>query len=150
MTSAVGFYLQQLGMTKAELARRAGISRQHAAGIVGGTDNPSASVLARIAEVLGVTPNNLMLEGPPASFEQQRNALLGQPDAADESLLGNRPAFQEFARDAGLLSSLGVTEEELDLVRRARIEGPGPYDKQGVVKLLLLLREWRPDAGAGR
>ncbi len=78
MQSRVGYYLEQLGMKPAELARRAGISKSHVSGIARGTDRASAEVLGRIAQALGVTVDDLLTSRVPVSRQEQQASAAGR------------------------------------------------------------------------
>lgn len=51
---------EALGLSNAEVARRAGLSERRYANYVAGTREPDLATLLRIAKVLGVTPDPLL------------------------------------------------------------------------------------------
>lgn len=60
----LGFNLRRraeaLGLSNAEVARRAGLGERRYANYVGGTREPDLATLVRIAATLGVTPDQLL------------------------------------------------------------------------------------------
>ncbi len=56
---------QAKGLTQEVLAHGAEIDTRYVGGIERGQENPSVSVLGRIAAVLGVHPADLLRESPP-------------------------------------------------------------------------------------
>lgn len=55
-------HARKLGLSSAEVARRAGISERRYAYYVTGDREPDLRTLLRISIVLGVTPNDLLME----------------------------------------------------------------------------------------
>ena len=55
--------LKERGMTQRELAFHISVSPDHVSKILAGKENPSVTVLARIADVLGVSVEELMEKG---------------------------------------------------------------------------------------
>lgn len=51
---------EALGLSNAEVARRAGLGERRYANYVGGTREPDLATLLRIAQVLGLTPDRLL------------------------------------------------------------------------------------------
>lgn len=62
------------GLTQTELARQAGISKQHASGIESGRTNPSPPVLRAYAEAMGCTIAELLNTETPAPTEAPQPA----------------------------------------------------------------------------
>ena len=151
MRNNVRHCLELLGMSRAELARRTGLSRSHISGIVVRGDNASAEAFAKIADALGVTLNQLLLPDQSVSREEQLAALQrrewGTPDPA---LLGNQPGFAAFCADLKLLDSFAVTPAELEFLRNSRLEGAEVETAADMVKLLFVLRDLGLGDNAGR
>lgn len=53
------------GVTLRELSEQSGVAKSHIQNIESGYANPTVEVLYRIAKVLGVTLNDLVLDEPP-------------------------------------------------------------------------------------
>lgn len=58
---------EELGISNAEVARRAGLSERRYGNYVGGRREPDLATLVRIASVLVTTPNELLTEDNSAS-----------------------------------------------------------------------------------
>jgi XRE family transcriptional regulator, aerobic/anaerobic benzoate catabolism transcriptional regulator len=99
------------GLSLAELARRAGVSRRYLTEAEAGRANPSVVVLARLAESLESTPAALLEEAPSG----ERIALLGLRGAG-KSTVGKRLAsaleapFVELDQRIEELAGLGLSE----------------------------------------
>ena len=67
---------EELGISNAEVARRAGLSERRYGNYVSGRREPDLATLVRIAFVLATTPNDLLgsqvLKKEPADLAQQR------------------------------------------------------------------------------
>jgi transcriptional regulator with XRE-family HTH domain len=76
----------QLGLSDAEVARRAGLSERRYGYYATGEREPNLATLLRICDVLAATPNDLLLpEGKP-SPQSARNRLLARIAAATSKL----------------------------------------------------------------
>ncbi|MFC6789308.1 helix-turn-helix domain-containing protein [Methylobacterium komagatae] len=82
---------EALGLSNAEVARRAGLSERRYANYVAGTREPDLATLVRIAAILGLTPDQLLgvTGSPPASILMDRLILAAQAmgDSDLESLV---------------------------------------------------------------
>jgi transcriptional regulator with XRE-family HTH domain len=77
---------RELGLSDAEVARRAGLSERRYGYYATGEREPNLATLIRICEVLAATPNDLLLsEGKPPP-QSARERLLARIGAATESL----------------------------------------------------------------
>ena len=54
-----------LNLSNAEVARRAGLSERRYGNYVSGVREPDLATLMRICQVVGLTPNDLLLPAPP-------------------------------------------------------------------------------------
>jgi transcriptional regulator with XRE-family HTH domain len=77
---------RELGLSYAEVARRAGLSERRYGYYATGEREPNLDTLVRICEVLGATPNDMLLpEGkPPVQSASER--LLARIGAATDNL----------------------------------------------------------------
>jgi transcriptional regulator with XRE-family HTH domain len=74
---------RELGLSDAEIARRAGLTERRYGHYVAGTREPDLATLVRICEVLAATPNDLLLATPEAAGElTQRERGVAQINAA--------------------------------------------------------------------
>lgn len=55
---------EELGISNAEVARRAGLSERRYGNYVSGRREPDLATLVRIATILATTPNDLLGDGP--------------------------------------------------------------------------------------
>jgi transcriptional regulator with XRE-family HTH domain len=77
---------RELGLSDAEVARRAGLSERRSGYYSTGEREPNLATLVRICEVLAATPNDLLLpEGKPAA-QSSRDRLLARIAAATDNL----------------------------------------------------------------
>jgi transcriptional regulator with XRE-family HTH domain len=77
---------RELGLSDAEVARRAGLSERRYGYYATGEREPNLATLIRICEVLAASPNDLLLsEGKPPA-QSGRDRLLARITAATEGL----------------------------------------------------------------
>src|SRR6266478_6130830 len=77
---------RELGLSDAEVARRAGLSERRYGYYATGEREPNLATLTRICEVLAASPNDLLLtEGKPPP-QSARDRLLGRISAATDKL----------------------------------------------------------------
>ena len=62
---------EQLGISHAEVARRAGLSETRYGNYVSGRREPDLATLVRIASVLATTPNDLLSSSVPATTSDE-------------------------------------------------------------------------------
>jgi transcriptional regulator with XRE-family HTH domain len=75
-----------MGLSDAEVARRAGLSERRYGYYVTGEREPNLATLVRICEVLAATPNDLLLaEGKPPA-QSQRDGVLARISVATDHL----------------------------------------------------------------
>jgi transcriptional regulator with XRE-family HTH domain len=105
---------EALGLTQRQLASQAGVKASHVAFLESDRRRPSLGLLSRLAEVLGL--------------EQDKLILLAQPEAS--SLLGGRPrvaprgqAWREFVNNKALLARHNVQPAELEVLAQANLLG---------------------------
>src|SRR5256885_10530471 len=77
---------RELGLSDAEVARRAGLSERRYGYYSTGEREPNLATLVRICEVLAATPNDLLLpEGKPPA-QSGRDRLLARISSATDNL----------------------------------------------------------------
>lgn len=73
---------EELGISNAEVARRVGLSERRYAHYVSGKREPDLATLVKIADVLGTTPNWLLLDCEGAETKSTRSILMDRLQAA--------------------------------------------------------------------
>jgi transcriptional regulator with XRE-family HTH domain len=66
---------EELGLSHAEVARRVGLSERRYAHYVSGRNEPDLALLVKIADVLRLTPNDLLNAGARAAEPSKRTIL---------------------------------------------------------------------------
>lgn len=66
---------EELGISNAEVARRAGLSERRYGNYVSGRREPDLATLVRIAAVLGATPNDLLISNVPSKTRSELTRL---------------------------------------------------------------------------
>ena len=82
LKAQLNFYLKNTGMTASALARKAGVPKQSISGWLSGSNPRDVRQVKRVADVLGVTVDNLMF-GNGAEHQSERTTEL-------EALLGDQ------------------------------------------------------------
>jgi transcriptional regulator with XRE-family HTH domain len=77
---------RELGLSDAEVARRAGLSERRYGYYAAGEREPNLATLVRICEVLAATPNDLLLPEGKAPPQSGRDRLLARITAATDNL----------------------------------------------------------------
>ncbi len=77
---------QQLELSNAEVARRAGLTERRYAHYVAGTREPDLATLVRIAETLKTTPNHLLGAGTSIARPTWRQLMLDRVAVAADAL----------------------------------------------------------------
>jgi transcriptional regulator with XRE-family HTH domain len=77
---------RELGLSDAEVARRAGLSERRYGYYATGEREPNLATLVRICEVLAAAPNDLLLPGGKAPAQSGRDRLLARISAATNDL----------------------------------------------------------------
>jgi transcriptional regulator with XRE-family HTH domain len=75
-----------LGLSDAEIARRAGLSERRYGYYATGEREPNLDTLIRICEVLSVTPNDLLMPGAKLPAQSGRERLVSRITAAARNL----------------------------------------------------------------
>jgi transcriptional regulator with XRE-family HTH domain len=77
---------RELGLSDAEVARRAGLTERRYGHYATGTREPNLATLLRICEVLAVTPNEMLLPKPKGARLSQRERATARLSAAANNL----------------------------------------------------------------
>ncbi|MCO5158490.1 MAG: helix-turn-helix transcriptional regulator [Aquamicrobium sp.] len=77
---------EELGISHAEVARRAGLSETRYGNYVSGRREPDLATLVRIASVLATTPDILLIDQQDSVVQSPRQLALARIDAASMAL----------------------------------------------------------------
>jgi len=102
--------------TQRELARKLGVKASHVAYIEGGLRRPSLSLVARLAETLGLDKHKLLL----MTYPEARFLITEQPKAPAPD---PEAVWAEFAGDRAMLSAHSITPAELKVLRQVSMLG---------------------------
>ena len=72
---------EELGLSNAEVARRVGLSERRYAHYVAGRNEPDLAMLVKIANILQLTPNDLLVEREERE-DDERSLLIDRLNAA--------------------------------------------------------------------
>ena len=136
-TNKLGEFLktrrEALGFTQRELAAKFGVEASHVAFIESGRRRPSLKLIARMADVLGVDRQELLVRVRP-----EAKALLAEP-ARKPSPKGV-PSWQRFIKDHALLARYHVTRRELQVLEHLSMLGTALSAKE-FLAILTLIRD---------
>jgi transcriptional regulator with XRE-family HTH domain len=104
---------RQLDLTQEEVARRVQTSVPYIGHLESAKRHPSAKVVVRLAEVLGLDRRELFLLANPGT-----RALISPPQGSD-----GRSAWDSFARDESLLKLHHITGEEMQTLSQVAMMG---------------------------
>lgn len=99
---------EELGISNAEAARRAGLSERRYGNYVSGRREPDLATLVRIATVLGTTPNELLSARTGEITISQEQMLRERIDAATAALLPD-----DLERVAIMVEALATVRERV-------------------------------------
>ena len=134
-TNKLGGYLkarrEALGFTQRELAHKFGVEPSHVAYIEIGQRKPSLKLIARIADVLGIDRQELLVLARP-----EAKALLVEP--AIKPSRKAAPSWQRFIKDHALLTRYHVTRRELQVLEHLSLLGTALSAKEFLTILTLI------------
>ena len=122
-----------LGFTQRELAGKIGVEPSHVAFIESGRRKPSLKLIARMADVLGVDRQELLVLVHP-----EAKALLVEP--ATKPSRKATPSWQRFIKDHALLARYHVTKRELEVLEHLSLLGTALSAKE-FLAILTLIRD---------
>jgi transcriptional regulator with XRE-family HTH domain len=135
-TNKLGEYLktrrEALGLTQRELAHQSGVEASHVAFIESGRRKPSLKLIARMADVLGIDRQELLVLAHP-----EAKALLVEPPIKPSKAT---PSWQRFIRDGALLARYHVTRRELQVLEHLSLLGTALSAKE-FLTILTLIRD---------
>jgi transcriptional regulator with XRE-family HTH domain len=95
-----------LGLTQRSLAQKLGVEASHVAFIESGRRKPSLKLVSRLADILGLDRQNLLILAHP-----EAKALIAE--AKPEKRRKTVPSWQRFIKNHELLARYNVTDREL-------------------------------------
>jgi transcriptional regulator with XRE-family HTH domain len=107
---------EALGLSQRELARRLGVKASHVGYLETGRRRPSLSLLNRIAGVLGLEREPLLLLAHP-----EAKALLGRPDPTQPEKPNH--AWHSFVGNRNMLRRNEITSRELKVLKQVNALG---------------------------
>jgi putative transcriptional regulator len=136
-TNKLGEFLKTrraaLGLTQRELAEKIGVEASHVAFIENERRKPSLKLIARMADVLGIDRQELLVLAHPEAKE-----LLVEPTIKPSRKA--TPSWQRFIKDHALLARYHVTKRELEVLEHLSLLGTALSAKE-FLAILTLLRD---------
>ena len=137
MTNQVGETVRSrreaLGMTQRSLAEKLGVEASHIAFIESGRRKPSLKLIGRLADVLGIDRQKLLLLVRP-----EAKGLISQPKP--EKQRTPTPSWQRFIKNRELLARYHVTERELRILENVSLLGTA-VSARDFLAILMLIRD---------
>jgi len=120
----------ELGLKQAELAERAGTTRQTISNIENAATVPQQAVLTRITDALGITPQGNSLDPDVESWVGMIGGMLQALDGERRSRAG-RAAVNAVAAEVGRANVGDVTEDDIHVTPRGPKAGYALAAKRG-------------------
>lgn len=122
-----------LGLTQRSLAQKLGVEPSHVAFIESGRRKPSLKLIARLADLLGLDRQNLLILAHPEARE-----LIPEPKPQERRK--GSPAWQRFIENQDLLARYNVTDRELRALENLSFLGNVGSTKE-FLTILTLIRD---------
>ena len=119
-----------LGLTQRSLAQKLSVEASHVAFIESGRRKPSLKLVARIAETLGLDPQELLVLAHP-----EARVLLSPKPRTTQA-----PSWQRFIQNSALLARYHVTKGELQALEHLSLLGTAISAKE-FLAILTLIRD---------
>ena len=119
-----------LGLTQRSLAEKLSVEASHVAFIESGRRKPSLKLVARIAETLGLDPQELLVLAHP-----EARVLLSPKPRTTQA-----PSWQRFIQNSALLARHHVTKGELQALEHLSLLGAAISAKE-FLAILTLIRD---------
>jgi len=126
-------YREGLGLTQRALAQQLGVEASHVAFMESGRRKPSLKLVGRLADILGLDRQNLLILAHPEAKE-----LVAE--AKPEKMLKTSPSWQRFIKNRELLNRYNVTDRELRTLEHLSFLGTVVSTKE-FLAILTLLRD---------
>jgi transcriptional regulator with XRE-family HTH domain len=125
-----------LGLTQRSLAAKLGVEPSHVAFIESGRRKPSLRLVARVADILRVDRQNLLVLAHP----EAKPLLAGaEPEKGKKA----NPSWQRFIKNHELLARYHVTDRELQILEHVSLLGTVHSAKE-FLAILTLIRDIPP------
>ena len=124
---------ESLGLSQRSLAEKLGVEASHIAFIESGRRKPSLKLIARLADVLGIDRQRLLILVRPEAKE-----LISQPKA--EKPRKPMPSWQRFIKNRELLARYHVTDDELRILENVSLLGTA-VSARNFLAILMLIRD---------
>jgi transcriptional regulator with XRE-family HTH domain len=124
---------EALGLTQRSLAQKLGVEASHVAFIESGRRKPSLKLVARLADVLGLDRQDLLIQAHPEAKE-----LIAE--ARPEERRKTSPSWQRFIENKELLVRYNVTDRELRALESLSFLGTVDSAKE-FLAILTLIRD---------
>ena len=122
-----------LGLTQRVLAEKLGVEASHVAFIESGRRKPSLKLIARMADILGLDRQNVLVLAHPEAKE-----LISAPQS--DSHKKATPGWQKFINNQELLARYHVTNRELRALEQLSFLGSVHSPKE-FLAILTLIRD---------
>jgi len=122
-----------LGLTQRSLAQKLSVEASHVAFIESGRRKPSLKLVARIAETLGLDPQELLVLAHP-----EARVLLSPTESKPRTT--QAPSWQRFIQNSALLARYHVTKGELQALEHLSLLGTAISAKE-FLAILTLIRD---------
>jgi transcriptional regulator with XRE-family HTH domain len=122
-----------LGLTQRSLAQKLGVEASHVAFIESGRRKPSLKLVARLADILGLDRQNLLILAHP-----EAEALIDEVPL--EPPRKGVPSWQRFVKNHELLARYHVTDRELRALEQLSLLGTVRSPKE-FLAILTLIRD---------
>jgi transcriptional regulator with XRE-family HTH domain len=126
-----------LGLTQYSLGRKLGVEASHIAFIESGRRKPSLKLIGRLADILGLDRQDLLVMAHPEVRE-----LIGKTKR--EKLPDASPSWQRFIGNQQLLARYNVTVGELRVLENLSLLGTVRSAKE-FLAILMLIRDIPPN-----
>ena len=124
---------ESLGLSQRSLAEKLGVEASHIAFIESGRRKPSLKLIARLADVLGIDRQRLLILVRPEAKE-----LISEPKV--EKRRKPMPSWQRFIKNRELLDRYHVTDDELRILENVSLLGTA-VSAGDFLAILMLIRD---------
>src|SRR5215470_9212608 len=124
---------EALGLTQRSLAEKLGVEASYVAFIESGRRKPSLKLIARLADVLGIDRQTLLILVHPEAKE-----LISEPKA--EEWREPTPSWQRFIKNRKLLARYHITDRELRTLENVSLLGTA-VSARNFLAILMLIRD---------
>jgi transcriptional regulator with XRE-family HTH domain len=124
---------ESLGLTQRSLAQKVGVAMSHIAFIEGGRRKPSLKLVGRLADILGIDRQNLLILAHP-----ETKKLITQENRVTQPKVS--VSWQRFMENHKLLTRYDVTEREMGVLESLSSLGT-VHSSKHFLAILTLIRD---------